>query len=183
MNSRPWVLQSISLLHATWSRQALAWTPESQKEQLSHTLGHYRYYAHYLFVFWSQNTPFCAFHGLYLILPCAFRHATQWESHIESFCEEDTSVKDRIYQCCRKDGSDRLDCFHNDAPNPSYDPTEELPVSPIAATTEFSFEPSTCQRYLWKTLTFKRLCTSKQHVWVVADLLNFSQVKAPFMVQ
>ncbi|CAG11891.1 unnamed protein product [Tetraodon nigroviridis] len=82
---------------------------------------------------WGSETTLCC--------------ATQaWKRHIESFCKEDTSVKDLIYQCCRLDGRKQLDCFHNDAPNPSYDPTEELPVSPIATTTEFSFEPSTCQR-------------------------------------
>ncbi|XP_070767919.1 extracellular matrix protein 1-like [Enoplosus armatus] len=73
--------------------------------------------------------------------------ATQaWELSVASFCEEDSSVKDRLYDCCRQTGSDRLSCFHNDAPNPNYEPTEELPVPPPPSTANFRFDPSTCQR-------------------------------------
>ncbi|KAF1387926.1 hypothetical protein PFLUV_G00084980 [Perca fluviatilis] len=73
--------------------------------------------------------------------------ATQaWELSVQSFCEEDSSVKDRLYHCCRQMGRDRLNCFHNDAPNPNYEATEELPVPPLSSTTNFSFDPNTCQR-------------------------------------
>ncbi|XP_041798606.1 extracellular matrix protein 1-like [Chelmon rostratus] len=73
--------------------------------------------------------------------------ATQaWELSVQSFCEEDSSVKDRLYHCCKQTGSDRLNCFHNDAPNPNYEPTEELPVPPPPSTASFNFEPNTCQR-------------------------------------
>ncbi|XP_076594270.1 extracellular matrix protein 1 [Chaetodon auriga] len=73
--------------------------------------------------------------------------ATQaWELSVQSFCEEDSSVKDRLYDCCKQTGSDRLNCFHNDAPNPNYEPTEELPVTQLPSTASFSFVPSTCQR-------------------------------------
>ncbi|XP_070692212.1 extracellular matrix protein 1 [Pempheris klunzingeri] len=73
--------------------------------------------------------------------------ATQaWELSVKSFCEEDSSVKDRLYDCCRLTGSDRLNCFHNDAPNPNYGPTEELPVPPLPLDAIFNFDPSTCQR-------------------------------------
>uniref|UniRef100_A0A3B5KDV0 Extracellular matrix protein 1b n=1 Tax=Takifugu rubripes TaxID=31033 RepID=A0A3B5KDV0_TAKRU len=73
--------------------------------------------------------------------------ATQaWEHHIKLFCEEDSSVKDRLYECCRKRGGEQHDCFHDDAQNPNYDPTEERPVTPVASKDEFSFEPSTCPR-------------------------------------
>ncbi|XP_049902211.1 extracellular matrix protein 1-like [Epinephelus moara] len=73
--------------------------------------------------------------------------ATQaWELSLQTFCEEDSSVKDVLYHCCRLSGSDRLDCFHNDAPNPNYDATEELPVPPLPSSSGFTFDPSTCQR-------------------------------------
>ncbi|XP_068611028.1 extracellular matrix protein 1-like isoform X2 [Brachionichthys hirsutus] len=69
-----------------------------------------------------------------------------WELSVKSFCEDDTSVKDRIYECCKKTGNARLNCFHNDAPNPSYMPTEELPIPERPVSDGFSFDPSTCQR-------------------------------------
>ncbi|XP_044065286.1 extracellular matrix protein 1-like isoform X2 [Siniperca chuatsi] len=73
--------------------------------------------------------------------------ATQaWEMSVESFCKEDSSVKDRQYECCSQKDSDRLNCFHKDAPNPNYEPTEELPVPPLPSTSNFSFDPNTCQR-------------------------------------
>uniref|UniRef100_A0A3Q3ENI8 Extracellular matrix protein 1b n=1 Tax=Labrus bergylta TaxID=56723 RepID=A0A3Q3ENI8_9LABR len=73
--------------------------------------------------------------------------ATQaWELSVESFCAEDSSVKDRLYDCCRLRGSDRLKCFNNDAPNPDYKPTEELPVPELPSTDSFNFDPDTCQR-------------------------------------
>ncbi|XP_038567371.1 extracellular matrix protein 1-like isoform X1 [Micropterus salmoides] len=72
--------------------------------------------------------------------------ATQaWELSVESFCEEDSSVKDRLYSCCSLRGSDRLNCFHNSAPNPNYEPTEILPVPPLPFTANFNFDPNTCQ--------------------------------------
>ncbi|XP_035861823.1 extracellular matrix protein 1-like isoform X2 [Sander lucioperca] len=73
--------------------------------------------------------------------------ATQaWELSVQSFCEEDSSVKDRLYYCCRLRDMDRLNCFHNDAPNPNYEATEELPVPPLSSTTNFNFDSNTCQR-------------------------------------
>nr|XP_046256299.1 extracellular matrix protein 1-like isoform X2 [Scatophagus argus] len=73
--------------------------------------------------------------------------ATQaWEQSVESFCEEDSSVKDRQEDCCRKPGNNRLNCFHENAPNPDYKPTEELPVPPLPSAAAFSFDPHTCQR-------------------------------------
>uniref|UniRef100_A0A3Q4AJU5 Extracellular matrix protein 1b n=1 Tax=Mola mola TaxID=94237 RepID=A0A3Q4AJU5_MOLML len=69
-----------------------------------------------------------------------------WELSVQSFCQEDSSVKDRLYSCCRKEGRDRLNCFHKDAPNPNYGPTEVLPVPPVPSGANFNFEPSTCQR-------------------------------------
>uniref|UniRef100_A0A8C9YB32 Extracellular matrix protein 1b n=1 Tax=Sander lucioperca TaxID=283035 RepID=A0A8C9YB32_SANLU len=72
--------------------------------------------------------------------------ATQaWELSVQSFCEEDSSVKDRLYYCCRLRDMDRLNCFHNDAPNPNYEATEELPVPPLSSTTNFNFDSNTCQ--------------------------------------
>ncbi|XP_054638110.1 extracellular matrix protein 1-like [Dunckerocampus dactyliophorus] len=71
--------------------------------------------------------------------------ATQaWELSLETFCEEDSSVKDRLYHCCRQTGIERLLCFQNDAQNPSYEPTEALPVVPLPATFDFSFDRNTC---------------------------------------
>ncbi|KAM7383477.1 hypothetical protein PAMP_003123 [Pampus punctatissimus] len=73
--------------------------------------------------------------------------ATQaWELSVQSFCEEDSSVKDRLYHCCRLKGSKRLNCFHNDAPNPNYEATEELPVPELPSIDNFNFDPNTCQK-------------------------------------
>uniref|UniRef100_A0A3P8RWK8 Extracellular matrix protein 1b n=1 Tax=Amphiprion percula TaxID=161767 RepID=A0A3P8RWK8_AMPPE len=73
--------------------------------------------------------------------------ATQaWELFVETFCSADSSVKDRLYDCCKLTGSDRLNCFNRDAPNPNYGATEELPVTPIPSTISFSFDQNTCQR-------------------------------------
>ncbi|XP_022621925.1 extracellular matrix protein 1-like [Seriola dumerili] len=73
--------------------------------------------------------------------------ATQaWELSVKSFCEEDSSVKDRLYHCCRLTGSDMLNCFNSDAPNPNYEPTEEIPLPPLPSTAEFVFDPHFCQR-------------------------------------
>uniref|UniRef100_UPI0037E8E5C8 extracellular matrix protein 1-like isoform X2 n=1 Tax=Semicossyphus pulcher TaxID=241346 RepID=UPI0037E8E5C8 len=73
--------------------------------------------------------------------------ATQaWELSLQNFCTEDSSVKDVLYPCCRLSGSSRLNCFHNDAPNPNYEPTEELPMPPLPSSVVFNFDPNTCQR-------------------------------------
>ncbi|KAL6109508.1 ecm1 [Pungitius sinensis] len=73
--------------------------------------------------------------------------ATQaWELSIQSFCEEASSIKDRLYHCCKLSGNDRLTCFQHDAPNPNYEATEELPVPPVPSTDVFHFDPSTCRR-------------------------------------
>uniref|UniRef100_A0A8C5GDX6 Extracellular matrix protein 1-like n=1 Tax=Gouania willdenowi TaxID=441366 RepID=A0A8C5GDX6_GOUWI len=73
--------------------------------------------------------------------------ATQaWELSVQLFCEEDSSVKDRLFHCCWLKGSRRLNCFNNDAPNPNYDPTEVVPVTPLPANANFTFDPSRCTR-------------------------------------
>ncbi|TNN75730.1 Extracellular matrix protein 1 [Liparis tanakae] len=69
-----------------------------------------------------------------------------WELSVRSFCQEDVSIKHRIYHCCFLRGDDMLNCFQNDAPNPNYEATEELPVPPLPSTDTFSFDPNTCQR-------------------------------------
>ncbi|XP_034030701.1 extracellular matrix protein 1-like isoform X2 [Thalassophryne amazonica] len=69
-----------------------------------------------------------------------------WELGVDNFCKEASSVKDRLYHCCRKKGGDRLNCFQNDAPNPNYEATEVLPVTPLPSTENYEFDPSTCQR-------------------------------------
>ncbi|XP_034409810.1 extracellular matrix protein 1-like [Cyclopterus lumpus] len=81
--------------------------------------------------------------GKEVTLCCATK---AWELSIQSFCEEASSIKDHIYHCCFLRGDDRLNCFQNDAPNPNYDATEELPVPPLPSTDNFSFDPNTCQR-------------------------------------
>ncbi|MEQ2306415.1 hypothetical protein AMECASPLE_008091, partial [Ameca splendens] len=71
--------------------------------------------------------------------------ATQaWQRSVELFCEEDSSVKDRLYDCCRQTGVNRLGCFNDDAPNPSYKPTEELPVEAVGSVENFRFSQNTC---------------------------------------
>nr|XP_020462894.1 extracellular matrix protein 1-like [Monopterus albus] len=78
-----------------------------------------------------------------VMLCCATR---AWELSIKSFCDEEFSIKTRHYHCCKQNGRDRLNCFHNNAPNPNYEPTEEIPVTPLSYTTEFNFDPNTCPR-------------------------------------
>uniref|UniRef100_A0A8C4Z954 Extracellular matrix protein 1b n=1 Tax=Gadus morhua TaxID=8049 RepID=A0A8C4Z954_GADMO len=73
---------------------------------------------------------------------CCVKQA--WKQMVATFCEMDTSVKDRVYSCCKEQGSAQLKCFQEDAPNASYLPTEELPVSPIPVESSFSFSPDTC---------------------------------------
>ncbi len=105
----------------------------------------------------------------------------QWELSVEAFCKEDSSVKDRLYSCCRQTGVDRLNCFHNDASNPSYGPTEELPVSvPLPpSTVDFNFNLNTCRRYagtLMKWAPIKMLIFSViniQNSIVIAQVLHF----------
>ncbi|KAG7282149.1 hypothetical protein CRUP_034896, partial [Coryphaenoides rupestris] len=75
---------------------------------------------------------------------CCVRQA--WKQMVATFCEMDTSVKDRIYSCCKIQGAARLKCFQEDAPNTSYLPTEELPVFPVPVESSFLFNPNTCVR-------------------------------------
>ncbi|XP_074540484.1 extracellular matrix protein 1 isoform X2 [Halichoeres trimaculatus] len=80
-----------------------------------------------------------------------------WELFVQSFCVEDSSIKDAHYHCCKLTGSDRLNCFNNDAPKPNYEGTgelqtpshegaEELLMPTYPFTDSFSFDPNTCQR-------------------------------------
>ncbi|XP_013884987.1 extracellular matrix protein 1 [Austrofundulus limnaeus] len=69
-----------------------------------------------------------------------------WERSVHLFCEEDLSVKDRLYECCKKRGNERLDCFNKDSSNPDYKPTEVLPVEQVQASAVFSFKPTDCSR-------------------------------------
>ena len=82
----------------------------------------------------------------------------QWKQMVATFCEMDTSVKDRVYSCCKEQGSAKLKCFQEDAPNASYLPTEELPVSPIPVESSFSFNPDTCLRNAPQRCTKAVLC-------------------------
>ncbi|KAM4601087.1 extracellular matrix protein 1 [Polymixia lowei] len=75
---------------------------------------------------------------------CCVRQA--WRLAVDSFCKEDTSVKDRVYHCCKIRGNARLNCFQSDAPNPAYQATEEVTVSPVPSASHFPFDPNTCQR-------------------------------------
>lgn len=74
--------------------------------------------------------------------------ATQaWEWSVKKYCEEDLSIKHPWYPCCKlTDNNSRLKCFSDDAPNPNYGPTEELPVQPLPSTTEFNFHQNACPR-------------------------------------
>ncbi|XP_054904093.1 extracellular matrix protein 1 [Poeciliopsis prolifica] len=73
--------------------------------------------------------------------------ATQaWEHSVQLFCEEDSSVKDRLYECCWQRGMRRLSCFNDKAQNPNYEPSEEIPVEEIRSTENFHFNQNTCPR-------------------------------------
>ncbi|XP_075868546.1 extracellular matrix protein 1-like [Nelusetta ayraudi] len=69
-----------------------------------------------------------------------------WDLSVKLFCEEEFSVKDRHYDCCKLKGSNRIECFNNNAPNPNYDPTEALPVPPLELSDNSNFDHNVCQR-------------------------------------
>lgn len=69
----------------------------------------------------------------------------QWDLSVELFCEEEFSVKDRHYRCCKLKGSKRTECFNSNAQNPNYDPTEELPVPPLELNDNSNFDHNICQ--------------------------------------
>ncbi|XP_041844331.1 extracellular matrix protein 1-like isoform X2 [Melanotaenia boesemani] len=88
--------------------------------------------------------------------------ATQaWELSLELFCEENSRVKDRQHLCCSRDNG-KLDCFNEAAENPSYEPTEVLPVESLPPTVNFSFDPSTCQRKLMTPYSVRVLRKKKE---------------------
>ncbi|XP_062279085.1 extracellular matrix protein 1-like [Scomber scombrus] len=78
------------------------------------------------------------------------------------FCEEDLSIKHLPYHCCLLRGNKRLNCFHNDAPNPNYEATEELLVLPLPSSAPFNFDPNTCQRTVMKRKKEKKPVTSQK---------------------
>ncbi|XP_058504039.1 extracellular matrix protein 1-like [Solea solea] len=69
-----------------------------------------------------------------------------WEMSVKSFCEEDSSVKNRVYHCCHIRGSNMLTCFNNNAQNPNYEATEEIPLPPLHSNARFNFNPNSCPR-------------------------------------
>ncbi|KAM6967471.1 extracellular matrix protein 1-like [Aplochiton taeniatus] len=77
---------------------------------------------------------------------CCVKQA--WESSLNSFCQDQFSVKMRHHHCCKKIGDARMSCFQNEAPNPAYEPKEETPVPLSAPLPGFTFDPNTCQRHL-----------------------------------
>ncbi|XP_037532879.1 extracellular matrix protein 1 [Nematolebias whitei] len=85
-----------------------------------------------------------------------------WEHSVKLFCEEDSSVKDRLYECCRKRGDKRLNCFSKDSPNPNYEATEELPVEPVRASAEFHFKLSDCSRNQMTPLSLRATETTEE---------------------
>ncbi|XP_061632079.1 extracellular matrix protein 1-like [Phyllopteryx taeniolatus] len=93
-----------------------------------------------------------------------------WELSVENFCKEDSSVKDRLYHCCRKTGSQRLNCFQKDSPNPRYEPSEAIPVVPLPATVEFSFDKNTCYR---TSVTQLNVSESRQQSGSQKSEINF----------
>ncbi|KAJ3598642.1 hypothetical protein NHX12_002147 [Muraenolepis orangiensis] len=75
---------------------------------------------------------------------CCVRQA--WKQMVATFCELDTSVKDRIYHCCKEQDAAQLKCFQEDAPNTTYLPTEELPVFPVPVDSSFLFNHNACPK-------------------------------------
>ncbi|KAM5129924.1 extracellular matrix protein 1-like [Mantella aurantiaca] len=43
-----------------------------------------------------------------------------WKNAMNSFCEEEFSIKTRHYHCCKKRNIERETCFSDEAPNPNY---------------------------------------------------------------
>lgn len=86
----------------------------------------------------------------------------QWDLSVKLFCEEEFSVKDRHYDCCKLKGSNRIECFNSNAPNPNYNPTEELPVPPLELSDNSNFDHNVCQRLHDGYLTISLVLTSLQ---------------------
>ncbi|XP_045574922.1 extracellular matrix protein 1 isoform X1 [Salmo salar] len=69
-----------------------------------------------------------------------------WEQTLSTFCTDEFSVKTRHHHCCKKEGGDRLSCFHSQTPNPNYLPnTQGAGSSPIPEP-GFTFNPNTCHK-------------------------------------
>ncbi|XP_007556201.1 extracellular matrix protein 1 isoform X1 [Poecilia formosa] len=91
--------------------------------------------------------------------------ATQaWEQSVQLFCEEDSSVKDRLYECCRRRGMSRLSCFNDDAQNPNYNPSQELPVEEIGSSENFHFNLNNCPRIRMSPSSIRALGGEKPEI-------------------
>ncbi|XP_076009883.1 extracellular matrix protein 1 isoform X2 [Genypterus blacodes] len=87
-----------------------------------------------------------------------------WEHAVNYFCNEEGSVKDRIYDCCKIRGNGRLKCFEKEAPNKNYTPTLEEPrLHPVTllkySEAHFNFDKGACSR---TSSTPKHSITRKQ---------------------
>ncbi|XP_028986204.1 extracellular matrix protein 1-like [Betta splendens] len=81
---------------------------------------------------WTTNVTLC----------CLTR---AWEQSIKVYCREEFSIKTSHFHCCKERGDKRLNCFNDDAPNPDYEPTEEIPMPPLQSKAKFKFDPTICQ--------------------------------------
>ncbi|XP_060778000.1 extracellular matrix protein 1 [Neoarius graeffei] len=65
-----------------------------------------------------------------------------WKKSLSTFCQEEFSIKTSHYHCCKLRGRGRWDCFENNAPNPSYQPSGHEVTTTVQG---FDFNPSSCQ--------------------------------------
>lgn len=91
----------------------------------------------------------------------------QWDLSVKMFCEEEFSVKDRHYHCCKLKGPNRIECFNNNAANPNYDPTEELPVPQLELSDNSQFDPTVCQRL------YDRYCYNFSGIDIIAMFIFY----------
>uniref|UniRef100_A0A4W5RKX7 Extracellular matrix protein 1b n=1 Tax=Hucho hucho TaxID=62062 RepID=A0A4W5RKX7_9TELE len=63
-----------------------------------------------------------------------------WEQTLSTFCTDEFSAKTSHYHCCKKQGGDRLSCFHRENPYATYLPTTPIPEP------GFTFNPNICHK-------------------------------------
>uniref|UniRef100_A0A4W5LBE6 Extracellular matrix protein 1a n=1 Tax=Hucho hucho TaxID=62062 RepID=A0A4W5LBE6_9TELE len=95
----------------------------------------------------SWYSACCHWNGTQQVQEVTLCCVTQaWEQTLSTFCTDEFSVKTSHYHCCKKQGGDRLSCFHSQTPNPHYLPTTQGAGSSPIPEPGFTFNPNTCHK-------------------------------------